>query len=60
MTVLGDHGKLVASGVPANILAFNFADSSQLLGDHPEHLHLGTPAGQQLSIGGEVDEVFFK
>ena len=60
ITVLGDHGKLVSSGVPGNHLAFNFADSSQLLGGHPEHLHLGPSARQQLSIGREVDVVFFK
>ena len=55
---LGNYGKLVAPGVPADPLALHLADGGQLTGCHSEHLHLGTPAGQQLSIGGEVDVVF--
>ena len=57
--IVGDYGKPVASVVPADHLAFDLADSGQLPGDHSEHLHLGPTAGQQLSIGGKVDVVFF-
>ena len=58
IAVLGNYGKLVAPGVPADLLAPHLADGGQLPGCHSEHLHLGTHAGQQLSIGGEVDVVF--
>ena len=53
------NGKLVASGVPADLVALNPADSGHLPGGHSQHLHLGTSAGQQLSIRGKVD-VHFK
>ena len=54
-----DNGKRVAFGVPADLVALNPADSGHLPGGHSQHLHLGTSAGQQLSIRGKVD-VHFK
>ena len=56
--IVGHYGKPVATIVPADYLALDLADSGQLPGCHSEHLHLGPPAGQQLSVGGEVDVVF--
>ena len=57
---IGCYGKLIASVVPANLLGLDLADSGQLPCGHPEHLHLCSPACQQLPIRGEVDVVFLK
>ena len=59
ITIICDNGKLVASGVPANLLAVDPIDSGQLPGGNSEHLHFGPNAGQQLPIGGEANVVFF-